>query len=93
MVQRKVERVRARRVKKEEEEVTEAEEEEEGEMLACLHKLTIETAGTEEERALRLLWGYRHMRWRLKEMGGARERKGVEGLNGRWKTLSSSLRM
>ena len=43
--------MRARRVKEEEEEVTEAEEEEEGDMLACLHKLTIETAGTEEETA------------------------------------------
>ena len=51
VVQRKVKRVRARIVKEEEEEVTEAKEEEEGEMLACLHKLTIETAGTEEETA------------------------------------------
>ena len=30
--------------------------------------------------------------WRWKRTGEARERKGVEGLNGHWKPLSSSLR-
>ena len=49
--QRRVERVRARRVEEEDEEATEAEEEEGEEVLAGLDNLTIETAGTEEEAA------------------------------------------
>ena len=85
--------MRERRVEEEDEEATEDEEEEGGEVLASLDNLTIETEGRRRrrQRALRPLW--RHRRWRLKGMGGATERKGVEGLNGHWKSLSYSVRM
>ena len=45
----RVERVRSRRAETEDGAATEADVEEEREMLACLHKLSIVTAGTEEE--------------------------------------------
>ena len=51
MGKRRVERVRARRVKEEEEESSAAEEEEGGEVLAGLGNLNIETAVTEEVAA------------------------------------------
>ena len=51
MGQRRVERVRARRVEEEGEEASEAEEEEGEEVLAGLGNLNIETAVTEEEAA------------------------------------------
>ena len=47
--QRSLEQVRSRRSGTEDEAAMEADEEEGGEVLACLHKLGIETAGTEEE--------------------------------------------
>ena len=49
--QRRMERVRPRRAKTDDETETEAEGEEGGEVLACLHNLSIETAVTEEEAA------------------------------------------
>ena len=51
MGQRTVEKVRARITEEEVADNTEAEEEEGREVLACLHNLSIETAGTEEEVA------------------------------------------
>ena len=51
MGKRRVERVRARRIKQEDEEATEVEEEEGKEFLACLHNLSKKTTGTEEEAA------------------------------------------
>ena len=49
--QRRVEKVRSRRVEEEDEAASEAEEEERGEVLAGLGNLNIETAVTEEEAA------------------------------------------
>ena len=51
MGKRRVERVRARRVKEEEEESSVAEEEEGGEVLSGLDNLRIDTAASEEEAA------------------------------------------
>ena len=52
--QRRLERVRSRRVETEDEEATEAEEEEGEEVFACLHNLSIEAVVTEEEAAVGL---------------------------------------
>ena len=52
-----------------------------------MNNLTIEMA--ERRRRQRKGWQWRS-RWRW--TGAAGERKGVEGLNGHWKPLSSSLR-
>ena len=48
MGQRRLERVRSRRVETEDRAATEAEEEEGGGVISGIHNLTIETAGTEE---------------------------------------------
>ena len=49
--QRRLEQVRSRRAETEDKAATEAQEEESGGVLAGIHNLSIETAGTEEEAA------------------------------------------
>ena len=79
MRQRRLERVRARRVKTEDEAATEAEEEKEGsgDVLAGITNLQIETEVTQEEAAEGMTEA---LRMEGVEDEGSEERKGVEGL-------------
>ena len=90
MVQRRLARVRERReVAEEAEEVTRDEEGERGEITAGLSNLNMETSATEEEAAVGLAEAFG---MEVEEVELREGEEGVEGLNGHWKPLSSSLR-
>ena len=83
-------RVREMRENTEDKASAEVEEEEEGGgIVSGLYNLNIETGATVEEAEDCLAEA---LVMEVKEEGAARARKRVEGLNGHWKALSSSLR-
>ena len=84
--QRRVERVRVRRVEEEDEESNEAEEEEGGEVLAGLDNLTIETVTTEDEAAEGLEADLETQEMEVEGDGGS---KGEEGGGGTQRALEA----
>ena len=86
MGQRRVERVRSRRVKEEDEEATEDEEEEGGEVLAGLVNLNIETAVTEEEAAEGFEAALKNQEMEVEGDGGS---EGEEGGGGTQRSLEA----